>query len=153
MLYYLSGLPQETSCTMPRTSQNSRLAVGDENISIEEQKSFQILLNRTLRALYRGRYAGANTFTNINTLTLLEIKRVWDRQSGKCVYTNIDLVLPGTPHWKSSPQYKRASVDRIDSNGGYIKENIQIVSQSINYAKNTMTHDQMMEMIRFIKFS
>jgi hypothetical protein len=37
-----------------------------------------------------------------------------------------------------------ASLDRIDSSKGYIKGNIQFVSVIANYAKNEMTHDEML---------
>jgi len=43
-----------------------------------------------------------------------------------------------------------ASLDRIDSNIGYIKGNIQWVSQCINYMKNTMTHEETIKICKLI---
>ena len=43
-----------------------------------------------------------------------------------------------------------ASVDRIDSSKPYIKDNIQFVSRNMNYAKNIMSHEQMLEFIKLI---
>jgi hypothetical protein len=52
---------------------------------------------------------------------------------------------------KDIPEWKLASVDRIDSSVGYEKNNIQFVSRTINYAKNDMTHEEMIKFLSFLK--
>ena len=44
-----------------------------------------------------------------------------------------------------------ASVDRIDSDKGYIIGNIQWVSTPINYLKNNLTHNQVVDMCKKIQ--
>jgi hypothetical protein len=85
-------------------------------------------------------------------ISLDDLKDVWARQNGKCVYTNIELALPASssnPNPKIS--YLMASVDRIDSSKPYCKDNIQFVSRNINYAKNNLSHQQMVDFINMIK--
>jgi hypothetical protein len=75
------------------------------------------------------------------------LKEVWDNQN-KCIYTGVDLVLP---KWKgiNNPLYT-ASIDRIDSTKGYVRGNIQYISITSNHAKNSMSHEQMIEFCELI---
>jgi hypothetical protein len=70
------------------------------------------------------------------------LKEVWDEQN-ICVYSGVKLQLP---KWKgiNNPLYT-ASIDRIDSEKGYVKGNIQYISITSNHAKNSMSHEQMLE--------
>jgi len=77
---------------------------------------------------------------NIDLQDLLD---QWEIQSGVCVYSGVKLVHPN----EDGNNINTASLDRIDSNLGYVKGNIQFISMSCNYAKNNMTHT---EMLRFI---
>lgn len=61
---------------------------------------------------------------------------------------------------RNNPQMKKeaakriieiASVDRIDSQKNYSLDNIQYVSRSLNYAKSTMSHQQMLQFISSLK--
>lgn len=81
-------------------------------------------------------------------VSLDDLKTQWDMQNGKCVYTGVSL------HFKKcdSPIYM-ASLDRINSNEGYVKGNIQWVSAVVNYAKSNMTHEQMLTFIDIVKQS
>lgn len=80
------------------------------------------------------------------TITLQDLKMQWEKQQGKCIYTNIELVLPtGTNKINITHQ---ASLDRIDSTKGYIPGNIQFVSSCINMLKNKLTD---LETKRFLK--
>jgi len=59
-------------------------------------------------------------------ITIDDISDVFEYQNKKCVYTGLEIsFVDGT-----------ASIDRIDSSMGYIKENIQIVHKHINIMKN-----------------
>lgn len=66
-------------------------------------------------------------------LTLQDLKDQWYKQQGICPYTGYSLVLFKP---KSVTDYKlRASLDRVDSSKGYIKDNIEFISLPINYLK------------------
>lgn len=70
------------------------------------------------------------------------LKEIWDNQN-ICVYTGVDLQLPKSKG-VNNPLYT-ASIDRIKSDKGYIKGNLQFISIASNLAKNTMSHEQMLE--------
>ncbi len=69
-------------------------------------------------------------------LTLEDLAEQWNKQKGICPFTSFDLILPTDN--KKIHFSKRASVDRIDSTKGYIKENIQFVSTMINLLKSNL---------------
>jgi len=79
---------------------------------------------------------------NIDIIYLLEL---WNKNH-VCPYTGIELTKPF--YRKKTDKRTCASLDRIDSNKGYIKGNVQFVSLMANYAKNNMSHD---DMINFCK--
>ena len=43
-----------------------------------------------------------------------------------------------------------ASLDRIDSNKGYIKGNVQFISTAINYMKNNMSNEDTIKLCKII---
>ena len=81
-------------------------------------------------------------------LELEDLKEQWEKQNGICPYTNLPLILPEENNIDTINITIRASLDRIDSSLGYIKGNIQFISTSINYMKNTMSD---LETKRFLK--
>ena len=74
----------------------------------------------------------------------LTIEDLWDTyivQNKRCPYTNQILTL--SPKNKKTRTPSNASLDRIDSDLGYIIGNIQWVLKEINIMKNTMSHDNL----------
>lgn len=62
---------------------------------------------------------------------------LWNKQNGECPFTKQKLTLRTHYNYKEiriSPTI--ASLDRIDSNKGYIKGNVRFVCLIYNYAKN-----------------
>lgn len=84
-------------------------------------------------------------------VTIEDLKEVWNTQKGKCAYTNIELSLPTYSNRNPEISYKMASIDRIDSSKPYTKDNIQFVSRNINYAKHSLSHEEMLEFLKLIK--
>lgn len=82
-------------------------------------------------------------------LTLEDLKSVWDSQEGKCVYSKVNLEIPKN-RGINNPIYT-SSLDRIDSNKGYTKDNIQFISIAMNHMKNSMTDIEMRELINILK--
>lgn len=82
-------------------------------------------------------------------ITLDDLLDKWNEQKGVCPYTGIKLVPPRESD--DVPLYMKASLDRIDSNIGYVKENIQFISASANLAKSNMTHLEMVKFCEIIK--
>lgn len=82
-------------------------------------------------------------------LTIDDLVQQWTLQSGKCPFTGWELVLPDSiAGWKSGTNPKCASLDRIDSSQGYMKDNIVFVAVIYNYAKNAFKDD---DVIAFCK--
>jgi hypothetical protein len=93
-----------------------------------------------------------NRINKKRNISLEDLKQVWNNQNGLCSYTKIPLILvTHTNPRKDVPMWHLASVDRIDSSKGYDKDNIQFVSRTINYAKNNMSHEDMIKFLQFIK--
>jgi hypothetical protein len=77
------------------------------------------------------------------------LKEVWDNQKGICPYTGVNMELKA--YSKKINSLFVASIDRIDSNLGYVKGNIQWVCLPINYLKSTLTHNQVIDMCKIIQ--
>lgn len=88
-------------------------------------------------------------FKNVN-ITLSYLKTVWENQKGICPYTGLQLVLPIESNLSTIPFPYRASLDRIDSNLGYIEGNVQFVSTPINLMKSTMTDLETKQYLKLI---
>jgi hypothetical protein len=76
------------------------------------------------------------------TITLDDLLEQWIRQDGKCPYTGVNLIHP--IRIKDEGYLYLSSLDRIDSSLGYIPGNIQFISTSANFAKNKMSHNDML---------
>lgn len=79
-------------------------------------------------------------------IDLIFLKELWEKQN-ICVYTGVKLKLPNT---RNNDNLYTASLDRIDSSKGYIKDNVQFISIAANFAKNSMSHEQMLEFCNII---
>ncbi len=67
-------------------------------------------------------------------------------KKGVCEVTGINLVIDDSKYHPYSP-----SVDRIDSNKGYTKDNIQITCMIYNFCKNKFTDEQVRKFFNDIK--
>lgn len=74
-------------------------------------------------------------------LTLQDLKDIWESQNGMCPYTGFALELR-TYKKKTFNRLKQASLDRIDSSKGYIKDNVEIVALPINYLKSSFSKEE-----------
>jgi hypothetical protein len=81
------------------------------------------------------------------------LKSLWYEQRSKCALTGVNLILPTTNGGRSENFNYAASLDRIDSNLGYVKGNVRYVSITVNYLKNSMTDDLVLEFFEIIKAS
>ncbi|WP_414624649.1 hypothetical protein [Calothrix sp. CCY 0018] len=81
------------------------------------------------------------------SVTLADLKQLWEKQKGICPYTGWKLLLlPSTTDYQNAIlTIDRASVDRIDSSLGYIPENIQFVAVIANFAKNIFSEQDLIK--------
>ena len=75
-----------------------------------------------------------------NNIDLIYLKELWEKQN-TCCYTGVELVLPKEKGLNN--RLYSASIDRVNSDLGYVKGNLQYISIAANYAKNNMSHDEM----------
>lgn len=79
-------------------------------------------------------------------IDLNDLLSQWESQDGICVYSGVKLVHPN----EGGNHINTASLDRIDSRYGYVKGNIQFISTACNFAKNNMTHEEMISFLNKI---
>jgi len=85
------------------------------------------------------------------SITRDDIVELNTRQDGKCVYTGIAL------NWEVAPMGRqrvcppdRVSLDRIDSSGGYVSGNIQLVTDFVNRIKCWYPEDDVIRFCRLV---
>lgn len=86
-----------------------------------------------------------------NYLTIADLKEKWMFQRGLCAYSGVSLHLPTHSNKKPVKPFLIASIDRVDPSEPYRKGNFQFVSQTCNYAKHAMSHEEMLEFITLLK--
>lgn len=77
------------------------------------------------------------------------LKELWGKQNGICPFTGVKLILNGYTKIHKDPRFA-ASLDRIDSDKGYVKGNVRWVSRSINLMKQQMTDENVFEFLKII---
>lgn len=77
------------------------------------------------------------------SITLKLLIDLWESQEGRCALSGIKIILPvKVADQKKSPF--SASLDRIDSNKGYVPGNIQWVCLIGQYAKNSFSEKDLL---------
>lgn len=79
-----------------------------------------------------------------HNLTVEYLLDLWDTQHERCAISNIPIQIDAIDY------VRMASLDRIDSEKGYVQGNVQYVSCSINFAKSTMSDVRVEEFLRLI---
>ncbi len=79
----------------------------------------------------------------------ISIQDVWDlyrSQDGRCALTGVEISL--NKRYAARDHTQTASLDRIDSNVGYIKNNIQWVDKNINMLKRGVTQEEFIHLCK-----
>lgn len=86
-------------------------------------------------------------------LSLEDLRDKWNEQGGICPFTKWRLINQPSANWRKllplTPD--RGSVDRVDSNEHYTKDNIRFVSVMIQWAKNSFTDAQLHQFCKAIR--
>jgi hypothetical protein len=133
----------------------SRTCVGKNNTKNFGDKKSDYDISRHSKNRKDGYTKFRYHFRNISKrnkeldVTVEDLKEVWNNQKGLCPYLGIELQLNSYGKIKKDP-ITSASLDRIDSSRGYVKENIQWISRSMNYLKNDMSEQQVFEIMDLI---
>lgn len=70
-------------------------------------------------------------------LTIDQVMEVYEAQGGMCAITGVELT-----HSKHTPQ-TNASIDRIDADRGYERDNIRLVCAVVNIMRNRLTDEEL----------
>lgn len=101
------------------------------------------------RILHTNSKRSSKTRGHTFHLTVQDIRDLWMAQQGLCKYSNIPMELVASSRCsKFIPQ--QASLDRIDSNKGYEKGNIQLICLFLNYGKNKFSDEQVKDFLKII---
>lgn len=117
---------------------------GENKFTTEEQK-----IKSSMRDFAKRVRARKAKF--VEELDLDKLVEIWNSQTGKCKFTNVDLVLQHQPEYKTISNNYKASIDRIDSSKPYSIDNIQFVSLTANTLKGNMLDEEVFEFFEIIR--
>lgn len=126
--------------------------IEDNNFVIDGSK-FQIYLSRAKSRpkeylkKFKTKFEGCD---EENALTIDYLVEQWELQKGRCPYSGVKLIHADVYRNKKHNLTEIASLDRINSEYGYIKGNVQFVSAVCNFAKRNMSHEEMLEFCKII---
>lgn len=148
---------QEKPATTEFFHHSSRVKCGLQPVCKDCSNARDLPRGRTYRAANseRTRQNGRNQYRNAGfrskiktskrsakrnglefTINEQDLINQFNKQQGLCHYTNLPMSPVGSNDWSV------ISVDRIDSNKGYSKDNIVLCQRIINVMKNDLTLDQ-----------
>lgn len=81
-------------------------------------------------------------------ISLEELWNIYLKQDKKCPYTGIDLILECKDQDSRTPA--NASLDRIDSNLGYVNSNVAWIYKPINKFKGTNSHEEFISLCKLV---
>jgi len=81
-------------------------------------------------------------------ITWRDLDEQWIKQNGKCFYTGISLIP--LDDYKKRNRVNELSIDRIDNKFGYVKGNINFVSNFMNTMKNDLSHKEFVKICKDI---
>lgn len=96
--------------------------------------------------IWKSASYGAKTRCIDFNITIQDVKKQYKKQSGLCYYTGEKFVLPNRSDDLKSEL--TPSIDRIDSELGYIPSNIVLCIKDINYMKGTLSIEKFVEYCR-----
>ena len=85
-----------------------------------------------------------------------ELEEIWNSQEGKCYWFGVplDITLLYRDHPDWMPKHPMApSIDKIDVNGDYTKDNIVITTRFANFGRNVCDFDSFKEIVQTLKNS
>lgn len=80
------------------------------------------------------------------------LKTLYEQQNGLCYYTSIPMQLSSTDNWnhKNQADFDILSIDRVDSDIGYLENNVVLCCTGINKAKGNIDNNKFQEFINYL---
>ena len=107
--------------------------------NMTQEQYIRKILKTTRNSTYKRYKANREEATEYN-ITYEFIISLLQKQDGKCK-------LSGIPLEYKPNSINNLSIDRIDSNKGYTKDNIQLVTWAVNQSKNNLTNEQFLDLV------
>lgn len=99
--------------------------------------------NEKLKSILYNRLYGAKDRATKNkiefNISIEDLLSLWNSQNGLCAISNV----PMTFCLDNGRTFTNVSIDRINPNLGYIKENIQLVCMAVNQMKSDMSLEEL----------
>lgn len=99
--------------------------------------------NPTLPKVLKSRLAASKTRAKkkqvVFTLTFKDLLDQWEKQNGKCFYTGLPLKIKVETYFDNK---EVLSIDRVEPDKGYSRENVVLCCDCINTMKSNMTMEQ-----------
>lgn len=115
-----------------------------------ERDEFSLFKPFIRTSKYRHKWSKTEKYSTEMDLTLEHLSDLWKHQNGKCIYTGVDLVLRVYEEKAKNPNYT-ASLDRIDKTKGYSIGNVQFVSLTLNWLKNSYDDEHIKEFFTIVR--
>jgi hypothetical protein len=110
---------------------------------VERQKLNGRMSSRVYyRTLHSAKKRGIHVGKNIDKKYL---ESLYKKQQGKCALTGMEIKFAKTTR-RDMIGYTTASIDRIDSQKGYVKGNMQWVHKDVNRMKSNLKQDRFIEL-------
>ena len=118
--------------------------VSQAKFSVDELSPFRFLFKNLKNA--------CRTKNLDNDFDVKFLKTLWESQKGICPYTGIQMILPYSSSTASCVHsLEAASLDRIDSDKGYTKENVEFICRFVNLGKNKYPKEEVVNFLKKIK--
>lgn len=117
--------------------------------SVRYKRNVSADVNKFLRHLTTTSRTRAGRIGVPFTITPTQIRDLWKKQGGRCAISGVVMTHAIGDGTILSSGYN-ASIDRIDSAGGYTPNNVQLVCGRVNYMKSNMDNSDFSWWIRTI---
>ena len=100
-------------------------------------------LEKMLELLVKNTQERAIKKSRVCDITYEDLVNLWDNQKGLCALTGYTMSY-------TIGDMRKVSIDRVDSDKGYTKDNIQLVCRLTNKAKSNMPNDEFIAMCQAV---
>ncbi len=104
---------------------------------VYRQSSVRSFLSSKFNHLKKERHRNKISEKYENGISLEYLLNLWETQEGRCAISGKEMSC-------NFNDLFGVSIDRIDSNIGYMEGNVQLVCQGINFAKNKYSNEAML---------
>lgn len=108
-----------------------------------QQNAIKRTLNGKLTSLITTSRYRAKSSNREHSIDTSYLKKLYQDQGGKCAISGIDMEIRGEGCASNSPY--SISLDRIDSDKGYIEGNVWLVCTGINLMKSRLSMEQFVD--------